>query len=142
MNPVDTLESRYLPMLTDLAIRIRERHPTFTVKVGSGPVGRATSFQGHHVYLECYRLESVDPEPNCIALELCMRDLLGTPKLCSLGVTWGGDGTPPSEGMEWLEEDVAFGQNAIDEIDEALPQLQEHLEGCLFDWESTYRQSA
>ena len=141
MNVVEVLEGRYLPLLNQAALRLRERHPTFAVNVGSGAVGSATSFQGHHVYLEALRPESADPEPNCIALEICVRDLPGTPTLCSLDVSWGADGISPSEGSDLLAAETAFTPEALRRIDEALPRLETHLDRCLYDWEAAYPQT-
>jgi hypothetical protein len=141
MNVIDTLETRYLPLLNQAAARLREKHPTFTVSVGSGSVGSATTFQGHHLYLEAVRPHSADPEPNCIALEICVRDLPGMPILCSLDVAWGGDGVAPSGGLDLLADEVAFAAEALRLIDDALPQLEKHLDLCLRDWEAAYPQS-
>lgn len=138
MNPVEVLEQRYLPMLGAHAIDVRQRHPTFFVKARSGSVGRKTSFQGYNVYLECWRKDSSDPEPNCVALTACVRDLPGTPMLCDLGVGWGGDGVAPCGSLELLSTEVEFGPDAISLIDDAIPRLQEHLDHCLNQWEAKY----
>ena len=141
MNVVETLESRYLPLLNQAAARLGERHPAFTINVGSGSIGGATTFQGHHLYLEAVRPNSDSPEPNCVALEICVRDLPGDAILCSLDVAWGGDGVPPSRGLDLLSAEVPFAE-ALQLIDEALPQLERHLDVCLRHWELTYPRSA
>jgi hypothetical protein len=74
-------------------------------------------------------------------LEICVRDLPGTPTLCSLGVAWGGDGVPPSNGLDMLPIDIALTPDALRVIDDALPRLQEHFDRCLYDWEAAYPQS-
>lgn len=142
MNVVETLEARYLPLLRDAAARLRERHPSFSIRAGSGPVGSLTTFQGYNLYLEADRPESANPEPNCVALTICVRDLPGSPLLCDLGVGWGGDGVPPAlGGCEALgSAEIPFGPEALRRIDEALPQLERHLDRCLIDWEATYPQ--
>ena len=141
MNVVATLEARYLPLLNQAAARLGEKHPTFKVNVGSASVGGATRFQGHHLYFEASRPESADPEPNCLALEICVRSLPGTPTLCTLGVAWGGDGIPPADGLDLLPADIVFAPDALRIIDEALPQLEDHFDRCLCDWEAAYPQS-
>jgi hypothetical protein len=141
MNVVETLEARYLPLLNQTAARLGEKHPTFKVTVGSGSVGGATTFQGHSVYLEAFRPDSADPEPNCLALEICVRDLPGTPMLCSLDVAWGGDGIPPTDGLDLLPVDVVFAPDVLRIIDEALPRLEDYFDRCLCDWETAYAQS-
>ena len=141
MRVVDTLETRYLPLLHQAAARLREKHPTFTITASAASVGSATTFQGYSLYLEAMRPNSADPEPNCIALEICVRDVPDTPTLCSLGVGWGGDGIAPSEGLDLLPVEVAFAPEALQIIDEALPQLEQHLDLCLRDWEAAYLQS-
>jgi hypothetical protein len=141
MNVVETLEARYLPLLNQAAARLGEKHPTFKVNVGSGSVGGATTFRGHDVYLEAFRPGSADPEPNCLALEICVRDLADTPTLCTLGVAWGGDGIPPSDGLDLLPADVVFAPDALRIIDEALPRLEDHFYHCLCDWEAAYPRS-
>jgi hypothetical protein len=140
MNVVGTLEARYLPLLNQAAARLCEKHPTFKVNVGSGSVGGATTFQGHHLYLEAFRPDSADPEPNCVALEICVRDLPGTPMLCTLGVACGGDGIPPIDGLDLLPANVVFAPDALRIIDEALPRLEDHFDRCLCDWETEYPQ--
>jgi hypothetical protein len=141
MNVVATLEARYLPLLNQAAARLGKMHPTFKFNVGSGSVGGATAFQGHQAYLEAFRPESADPEPNCLALEICVQDLPGTPTLCALGVTWGGDGISPSDGLDLLPADVVFEPDALRVIDEALPRLEDHFDRCLCDWEAAYPKS-
>jgi hypothetical protein len=142
MNVAETLESRYLPLLNGAAARLREKHPTFRFNVGSGSVGSLTTFQGHNVYLEASRDDAKnDRVPNCVAVEFCVRDLPGHPTLCSLGVSWGGDGVPPSEGLDLLPSEVAFGSKALALIDDAMPQLEKHFDSCLYAWEAAYPQS-
>jgi hypothetical protein len=140
MDVVETLETRYLPLLHCAAERLRERYPTFTLNAGSGPVGRLTSFQGHHVYLEAIRVDESPREPNCVALVICVRDLPGTPVLCDLSTGWGGDGFPPATGeLDLLPPGgVAFGPEALQMIDEVLPRLEGHLDRCLSDWQMMY----
>jgi hypothetical protein len=142
MNVVETLEARYLPLLNQVAARLREKHPTFKFNVGSGSVGGATTFQGHDVYLEAFRPDNADPEPNCLALEICVRDLPGTPTLCTLDVAWGGDGIPPTDGLDLLSADVVFAPDVLRMIDEALPRLEDHFDRCLCDWAAAYPQTA
>jgi hypothetical protein len=142
MNVVETLKSRYLPLLNQVAARLGEKHPTFKVNVGAGSVGGATTFQGHDVYLEAFRPDSADPEPNCLALEICVRDLPGTPTLCTLDVAWGGGGVPPTDGLDLLPADVVFAPDVLRMIDEALPRLEGHFDRCLCDWEAAYPQTA
>jgi hypothetical protein len=140
MTVVQTLEARYLPLLRQTAARLRERHPTFTVNAGSGPVGSLTTYQGHNLYVEADRPNSADPEPNCVALEICVRDVPGTPILCGLGVAWGADGIPPATGgFDPLGvTEIVFGPQALQAIDDALPELERHLDRCLSDWEIAY----
>jgi len=140
MNVVETLENRYLPLLNQEAVRLRQRHPTFTVNVGSTSIGSATTFQGHNLYIEALRLESGNSEPNCIAMEICVRDVPGTPTLCALDVAWGGDGVPPTVGLDLLPREVAMTTETLRIIDEALPQLEKHFDHCLIAWEATYPQ--
>jgi hypothetical protein len=142
MDVVSTLETRYLPLLHQAAARLRERHPTFTIHASSGSVGGATAFKAHHVCLEALRLDSADPEPNCVAIEICVRDLPGTPTLCTLDVAWGGDGVAPSDGVDLLAAEVPFGPEAVRLIDEAVPTLERHFDRCLADWEAKYPQDA
>jgi hypothetical protein len=141
MNVVEILETRYLPLLDEAAARLRAKHPTFTINVGSASVGGATTFQGHDVYLEALRPNSADPEPNCVALDIGVRDLPGTPTLCSLDVAWGGDGIAPADGLDLLPAEVPFTTEALRSIDAALPRLVEHLELCLHKWEAAYPHS-
>jgi hypothetical protein len=141
MVVVEFLRTRYLPLLDQMAIRLREKHPSFTINFGSHSVGDATAYQGYDCFVVAFRLNSADPEPNCVALEIGVRDLTGIPTLCGLDVTWGGDGVAPSEAIDLLNGDVRFGPEAVRLIDEALPRLEQHLDQCLYDWEAAYPQS-
>src|SRR5262245_19115615 len=142
MNVVEILETRYLPMLNQAAGRVGEKHPTFTISVGSGSLGASTTFPGHQIYLEAFRPHSADPEPNCLALEITVEDLPGVPRLGSLGVAWGGDGVPPSDGLDLLPTDIGLTPDTLRNIEEALPLLFDHFERCLCDWETAFPLSA
>jgi hypothetical protein len=61
--------------------------------------------------------------------------------LCSLDVAWGGDGIPPTDGLNLLPADVVFAPDALRIIDEALPRLEDYFDRCLCDWEAAYAQS-
>jgi hypothetical protein len=138
MDPIAILHTTCLPPLNRLAATVRERHPSFRFNVGSGSVGGATSFQGHHVYLECCRINDREPEPNCLALEVCVRDLPGTPRLCTLDVDWGAEGVRPCEGYDALREQIVFTPDAEKIIIDALPTLCTHFERCVQAWEAAY----
>jgi len=138
MNPIEILNSRYLPKLQAYADQLRQRHPTFVVNTGCVPVGSATPFQGYQAYLSCLRLECADEEPNCVDIVILVRDLPGRSKLCSLDVSWGGDGIAPVNGIDLLTEEIEFTPAALTVIDEAIPRLQEHLDYCLLQWEAKY----
>lgn len=135
---VQILESRYLPRLNEAASRLREGHPSFIINVGSQPIGRATTFKGHHVFVEVDRRGNANPEPNCVAMEICVRDLPGITTLCTLDVNWGGDGEAPMGGSDLLADEVVFDSQALLIIDEALPQLEAYLDQCLCAWEAMY----
>jgi hypothetical protein len=139
MNVVQTLESRYLPLLNRAAGRLREKHPTFRFDVRSGPIGSLTTLQGHYAYLEASRHDATnDRVPSGVALEVCVRDLPGKPTLYSLDVCWGGEGVPPAEGLDLLPKEIAFGPEALASIDAALPRLETHFDHCLSAWEAAY----
>jgi hypothetical protein len=141
MNPVEVLETRYFPLLDRAAAKVREQHPTFRVTAASVPVGAATASQGHLVYLEAWRPNSTDPEPNCLALEIGVHDLSHTPTLSMLHVEWGGDGIRPMDGLDFLPAEIFFALvEALQIIDEALPQLLEHFDRCLLAWEVAFPQ--
>lgn len=136
---VSQLEEACLPALSVHAEGLRSRHPSFEIRVGSGSVGSKTSYQGHHAYLECFRPESWNPEPNCVAIEIGVRGLDGMPMLCDLGVGWGGDGVAPRDGsidLGHLPE--PWGPDAVPRIMDALPTLVRELELNLIAWEQAY----
>jgi hypothetical protein len=138
LDVVAELETRYLPVLRQMAADLQVLHPSFRINAGSGPVGSLTAFQGHNFYVEADRPGSDNPEPNCVALEICVRDLLGTPILCSLGVSWGGDGIPPCGNLDLLGADLPFGPSAVAVIDRSLPSAREYLTVCLSQWAAAY----
>ncbi len=137
-NVVEALSARFIPLLKQAALRLREKHPTFIINVGSGSIGGATTFQGYSFYLEALRPDSTNPEPNCVAMEICVRNLPDIPFLCGLDVSWGADGSAPSEGLCLLDSDCRFGPEALRLIDNALPRLERHFDFCLHAWEVAY----
>lgn len=135
---VTQLECGCLPEFEKIAVSLRSRHPSFRINVGSGSVGGWTDFQGHHVYVECDREGSHDPEPNCVALEVCVKHLDREPPLCDLGVSWGGDGIAPCDTGDDLREEVVWNEDAIRLIHRVLPRLHDELDACLTAWEDAY----
>jgi hypothetical protein len=135
---ISQLESECLPHFESIASELRSKHPEFRIVVGSGSVGGNTTFQGHHAYIDCDREGSANPEPNCIALEVCVRDLDHEPTLCTLDVGWGGDGVAPCETVDNLPGEVPWGQDAIDLIRLHLSSLESELDHCLTAWEDSY----
>ena len=135
------LESECLQRFEIMASGLRTRHPDFRIVVGAGSVGGNTEFQGHHVFIDCYREGSANPEPNCVALEICIRDLDGTPTLCTLDVTWGGDGIAPCDSIDHLPNPLPWGNDAVRKIEAHIPLLESELDSCLKAWEDTYLQN-
>jgi hypothetical protein len=136
------LESRCLPRFEIIANTLRSSHPDFRIVVGSGSVGSETEFQGHFVFIECDRQGSANPEPNCVALEVCIRDLDGTPKLCTLDVTWGGDGVAPCTLIDHLPDSILWNDDAIRLVETKIPLLASDLDSCLKAWEHAYLRNA
>jgi len=135
------LESECLPRFESIATALRARHPDFRIVVGSGSVGGNTEFQGHHAFIDCDREGSLNPEPNCVALEVCIRDLDCVPTLCSLDVAWGGDGVAPCDTTDHLPDSIPWDGEAVRLIQSRLPILESELEFCLNAWENTYHGS-
>jgi hypothetical protein len=135
---IEQLESGCLPRFEIIASALRSKHPDFRIVVGSGSVGSKTTFQGHFVFIECDRQGSANPEPNCVALEVCIRDLDGTPILCTFDVTWGGDGVAPCETIDHLPDSMPWGDDAMRLVETRIPLLAADLNSCLEAWEHTY----
>lgn len=136
---VTQLEEACLPILSVYAEVLRSRHPSFEIRVGSGPVGSKTTYQGHQAYLECLRPESNDPEPNCVAIVIGVRGLDAEPMLCDLGVGWGGDGIAPRECSIELGEPVEpWGPDSAKRIQDAMASFLVELELNLIAWEERY----
>ena len=132
------LESECLPRFEIIANAIRSRHPEFRIVVGSGSVGGNTEFQGHHAFINCYRQDSANPEPNCVTLEICIRDLDGTPTLCGVDVTWGGDGIAPCDSFDHLPYSKPWSDDAMRLVETQIPLLESELDSCLSAWKHTY----
>lgn len=135
---IEQLEAGCLPRFENIANALRSKHPDFRIVVGSGSVGSKTTFQGHFVFIECDRLGSANPEPNCVALEVCIRNLDGTPTLCTLDVTWGGDGVAPCETIDRLSDSMPWGDDAMRLVETRIPALASELDSCLNAWEHAY----
>jgi hypothetical protein len=132
---VADFEAEVLPCLEDYAQQLRKRFPRFSAKVGSASLGGADV---HLVFLDCWREKSEGKEPNCVSLEIGIRIRDGETILCALDVCWGGDGTPPRDALDCLDEAVPWRQAALEKIKNNLPKLMCDLEECLKAWEATY----
>lgn len=131
-------ESVCVPALKRYQAIAAKVHPTFEITLFSGSIGSSTTYQGYHAGLDCFRLESADREPNCLALEISVAHLDTEPQLHSLGVGWGAEGFRPLEALDLCKEAIPWGPEACSEIEEALPRLFENLMDCLTAWESAY----
>jgi hypothetical protein len=139
---IEQLESGCLPRFESIANALRSKHPEFRIVVGSGSVGSKTTFQGHFVFIECDRQGSANPEPNCVALEVCIRDLDGTPMLCTLDFTWGGDGVAPCDSVTYLTDPILWSDDAMRLVESQIPLLASDLNSCLEAWEHAYLRNA
>ena len=135
---ISQLEELRSSHLDHICADLKSRHPDFIIRLGSGTVGDNTEFQGYHIFIDCDRRGSEDPEPNCVTLEICAKYLDTTPLLCSLDVCWGGDGTPLSDPPDYLPTTVPWDEDSISLIHETLPKLKSDLDECLVLWEDTY----
>jgi len=132
---VANFEKEFLPCLEDYAQQLRQRFPHFSIKVS------ADSFKeidGHSLFLDCWREESEGEEPNCVSLEIGIRNRAGETVLCNFGVCWGADGNPPRDSLDCLDEAILWGPVGVGKIKSDLPKLLRDLEGCLEAWEATY----
>lgn len=137
MSPqvVADFEREFLSCLEDYARQLRQRFPRFSMRVD------AASFKGidgHSLFLDCWREGSEGEEPNCVALEIGIRNRAGETILYTLDVCWGGDGIPPRDSLDCLDEAILWGPAAVGKIKSDLPKLQRDLEECLKAWEETY----
>ncbi|MDZ4402487.1 hypothetical protein [Prosthecobacter sp.] len=121
-----------------MADELRKLHPSFTIEVRDGSIGGLTAFQGHYAYIECFRAGNDYPEPNCVAIEVCVRNLDMEPMLSTLDVSWGGDGISPCELASGLDKEIPWGESAVIEIQSMLPRLSSELSKALQSWETTY----
>ena len=137
-NVIGQLETEFMPQLEHLAKTLSLRYPEFRIKAGGGTVGSRTNFQEYNVYIDCDREGSAVPEPNCVTLEICVRNLDSEPKLCDLGVSWGGDGVAPCSGTDHLPDSVRWSEEAIILIRRTLPTLEAELATCLEAWIDAY----
>lgn len=141
MNPAEVLETRYLPLLHQAAEQLAAQHPTFLLSASSFPADPAAACKDYDIYLEAWRPDLAHPdEPNCLDLAIIVRDLPGTPALRALGVGWGADGIPPTDGLHLLPGQVPFTPEVLPLIDAALPRLLSHFAHCLRAWEAAYPQ--
>ncbi len=132
---VTNFEKEFLPCLEDYAQQLRQRFPRFSMKVCAVSL---KGMDGHSLFLDFWREGSEGDEPNCISLEIGIRNLGGETVLCNLGICWGADGIPPRDSLDCLGEPVPWGPVALGKIRSDLPKLQRDLEQCLGAWEATY----
>ncbi len=139
-EPVIELIDLCIPILTEYKEYLKIKHPSFNIEVGESQIGSLTSYQGHHVYLECYRDGYINDEPNCITMEVSMKSLnTDKPIMDSLDVCWGGDGIPPElNGLDLLSEEIPWGEIAVERIKQGLPKLRDNMDECLKAWEDQY----
>jgi hypothetical protein len=139
-NPVAVLEHRYLPRLQRLADSLAAHHPAFLFLTHSTSLGSATSHQGHALFLEAVRRAETPDQPNCLSLEIAVRNLRAVPLLGALDVCWGADGRrPPTPGnLFLLDAAIPFDTHAIARIDAALPALKTHFAHAVTQWENAW----
>lgn len=139
-KPVTELIELCIPILTEFKEYLKIQHPTFNIEIGESSIGDLTSYQGHHVYLECYRDGYIVDEPNCIVLEVSLKFLNSDqPIMDSLGVYWGGDGIyPEQDGLDLLSKELPWGEIAFEKVKQGLPILKNNLDECLKTWEVDY----
>ena len=131
---VADFEKEFLPCLEDYAQQLRHRFPRFSMKVSAVSL---KGMDGHSLFLDCWREGSEGEEPNCVSLEIGIRNRAGETVLCNLGVGWGAEGNPPRDSLDCLDESVLWGPVALGKIKSDLPKLQRDLEECLEAWEVT-----
>jgi hypothetical protein len=139
-KPIAELIDLCLPILTEFKKELKVKNPSFIIEVGESSIGSLTSYQGHHVYLECYRHGYIVDEPNCVVLEISLKFLNSDqPIMDSFGVYWGGDGTPPEqETLDLLTKEIPWNEIAIERVKQGLPKLKDNLSKCLKAWNSDY----
>jgi hypothetical protein len=135
---IDELKEVCLPPLYEIANELRQKYPQFHISIGHASVGTKTQFQGYTVYLECDHQGSRNPEPNCLAIEATVCNLNEAPTLCSLDVSWGGDGIAPCDSYDCLEEQLPWGDSAKKLIQKSLPTLHQEIDRCLQAWVKEY----
>ncbi len=128
-------EAECIPRLKEYVQELPRRFPRFSANVGSGSL---PATDGHLVFLDCSRQGSAAQEPNCVSLEVGVRNRADQAILCMLDVCWGGDGIARREALDCLEEAVPWGASALKNIRTALPALKADLEECLKSRQTTY----
>ena len=139
-KPIIELIDLCVPILNEYKEQLKALHPSFKIEVGENSVGSLTSYQGHDVYLECYREGYIKDEPNCISMGASIKHLnTDQPIMDDLSVSWGGDGIPPEQdGLDLLPEEIPWGKETIQKIKDGLPKLKDNLDKCLKAWQNDY----
>jgi hypothetical protein len=116
------LEAALLPLLRIAEREVAREYPQYKFGAGSSSVGGFTSYQGHHVWLECMFPDAADHEADSLALMVGAKHITTEPQLCEASVEWG-NGQHPDVTIELLTEPVVFTEAALQGVVALLPKL-------------------
>jgi hypothetical protein len=127
------LETALLPLLRIAEREVAREYPKYKFGTGSSSVGGLTSYQGHHVWLECMFPDAADQEADSVALMVGAEHITSEPQLCEASVEWG-NGHHPDIAIELLAEPVAFTEQALQRVAARLPELLAVFRKAIHAW--------
>lgn len=135
MKPVEILENALIPLFSEAAARIAQEYPSYRLRVDSFPSGRATSYQGHNINLECVFPDALSHEADCVTVIAGVKFLTTTPMFSELYVDWC-TGDHPDVSIDLMEQAVPFSPESLRDVVAQIPELIAVFEKALRAWVS------
>ena len=135
MSAAAELERVFLPLLRQEQSTIAAHYPQFEFSTQAGPVGGATSYQAHFVWLNCIFPDATPEEADVVSVSVGAMHLATEPKLCEASVSWGHGRHPPRE-VELIAEPVAFTPEALSQVAARMPELLAVFRSAVQGWQA------
>lgn len=131
VDPLTAVSAAFDQPFRDLADELAHRHPEARFSVRSDPVGTATAFQGHMLYVECFWPGRGPDDPDNVILEVQLCHLTTAPRV-NADVCWGHGRVEAEFASDW---------RSSDDWPKATPAILERLSARMPDLCEAFRQA-
>ena len=119
---IERCRTELMPRLESLAAQLASEFPHVRSSVFDGPVGSATTYQGHHVGVECLFSDVPRDEPDNVALRVDLGTNHGE-FVISADVCWGEGAVE----AQLLPDQTPVSEEALRKVTDGLPILSDAL---------------